>query len=42
VIRVCPAPLYIGYEDVWNVVDTIREILEKKEYEEYDAPESVT
>jgi kynureninase len=26
VIRVCPAPLYIGYEDVWHVVEILREI----------------
>ena len=26
VIRVCPAPLYMGYEDVWNVVDILRAI----------------
>ena len=26
VIRVCPAPLYVGYEDVWDVVEILREI----------------
>ena len=24
VIRICPAPLYIGYEDVWDVVEILR------------------
>jgi kynureninase len=42
VIRVCPAPLYIGYEDVWNVVDTIRDILVENEYDEYEPPGSVS
>ncbi|PSP21569.1 kynureninase [Halobacteriales archaeon QH_10_65_19] len=36
VIRVCPAPLYIGYEDIWEVVDTVREIIDENQYEAYD------
>ncbi|PSP26986.1 kynureninase [Halobacteriales archaeon QH_2_65_14] len=36
VIRVCPAPLYTGYEDVWDVVEIIRKIIDEAGYEEYD------
>lgn len=42
VIRVCPAPLYIGYEDVWAVVDAIREIIDKTEYAAYGSGGEVT
>lgn len=43
VVRICPAPLYIGYEDVWEVVDVMHEILDERLYEEYDTQgESVT
>jgi kynureninase len=28
VVRVCPAPLYTGFEDVWRVVDEIRSVLD--------------
>ena len=43
VVRICPAPLYIGYEDVWEVIDVMHEILDERLYEEYDTQgESVT
>jgi kynureninase len=42
VIRVCPAPLYTGFEDVWGVVDTIHDIVDEGRYEEYDADGEVT
>ena len=42
VIRVCPAPLYLGFEEVWLVVDEIRRVLETNAYESYEAPSDVT
>jgi kynureninase len=42
VIRVCPAPLYTGYEDVWDVVDTIHDIVDERVYEEYEVDGGVT
>ncbi len=36
VIRVCPAPLYVGFHDVWRVRDHLREIVETREYESFD------
>lgn len=42
VIRVAPAPLYVGYEDVYAVVATIEEIIETGAYERYEAESDVT
>jgi len=42
VIRVCPAPLYVGYEDVWEVVETIHTIIEENRYENYSVGGGVT
>lgn len=42
VIRVCPAPLYLGFESVWLVVDEIRRVLETNAFESYEAPSGVT
>jgi kynureninase len=39
VIRVCPAPLYFSFEDVYRVVETVREVIESGAYEE-DEPTS--
>lgn len=36
VVRVCPAPLYTGFEDVWDVVEAFRGVLDARAYEEYD------
>jgi kynureninase len=36
VVRVCPAPLYVGFEDVFEVVETCREVVAEGEYERYD------
>ena len=36
VVRVCPAPLYTRYEDVWHVVETIRAVVEADAHREYD------
>ena len=43
VVRVCPAPLYVGFEDVFEFVQLLVDILEEKQYEQYDAePSGVT
>jgi len=36
VVRVCPSPLYVGFEDVWNAVDHLREIVVDREYERFE------
>jgi kynureninase len=36
VVRVCPSPLYVGFEDVWNAVDHLREIVADREYERFE------
>ncbi|WP_423744984.1 kynureninase (plasmid) [Haladaptatus sp. SPP-AMP-3] len=36
VVRVCPAPLYVGFHDVWRVGEHLREIVETREYESFD------
>ncbi|WP_134671157.1 kynureninase [Halorussus marinus] len=36
VVRVCPSPLYVGYEDVWEVVEAFRAVLDGDEYESFD------
>ncbi len=35
IIRLCPAALYISFEDVYNVVEIISSIMETKEYEKF-------
>jgi kynureninase len=42
VIRVCPAPLYTGYADVWDVVEELREIAESRAYERFEEESEVT
>jgi kynureninase len=43
VVRVCPAPLYTGFEDVRTVVEILREIIAESAYEAYEPEgESVT
>jgi kynureninase len=41
-VRICPAPLYIGYTDVWDVVEELREIAQSQVYERFEAEGSVT
>ncbi|WP_458210812.1 kynureninase [Haladaptatus sp. NG-SE-30] len=36
VVRVCPSPLYVGFEDVWKAVEHLREILDEREFEQFD------
>jgi kynureninase len=43
VVRVCPAPLYVGFEDVYDVVETCRAVVAEDAYGAYDAdPGTVT
>lgn len=42
VIRVCPAPLYVRFEDVWEVVQQLERIIDGGVYESYDLPAGVT
>ncbi|WP_458188288.1 kynureninase [Haladaptatus sp. NG-WS-4] len=37
VVRVCPSPLYVGFEDVWDAVEHLREIIDEREYEQFEA-----
>ncbi|RFB18062.1 kynureninase [Bacillus sp. HNG] len=34
-IRLAPVPLYNSFEDVWNVVQMLKTIMEEKQYEKY-------
>ncbi|SFG45637.1 Kynureninase [Halopelagius inordinatus] len=36
VVRVCPSPYYVGFEDVFRVVERFEEVLETEAYERYD------
>ncbi|SIR06301.1 Kynureninase [Haladaptatus litoreus] len=36
VVRVCPAPLYVGFHDVWQVGEHLREVVTTNEYESFD------
>jgi kynureninase len=36
VVRICPAPLYVGFEDVWTVVDHLRRVIRSEAYEAFD------
>jgi kynureninase len=37
VVRICPSPLYTGYEDVWEVVEQLRQVVENEEHEQFAA-----
>ena len=39
IVRVCPSPLYVGFEDVWNAVDRLRTILDEREFEQLERRE---
>jgi kynureninase len=36
VVRICPAPLYTSYEDVWEVIEQLRQVVENREYEQFE------
>jgi kynureninase len=36
VVRVCPSPYYVGFEDVWCVVEILRAILAERTYEAFE------
>jgi kynureninase len=36
VVRVCPAPLYVGYREVRAFVDLLAEVIDERVYEQYD------
>jgi kynureninase len=42
VVRVCPAPLYVGFEDVYDAVGHLREVVADGVYEQYDRPDDVS
>jgi kynureninase len=43
VIRVCPSPLYVGFEEVWEFSQLTADIIEDDIYQSYDAdPSGVT
>ncbi|MFC4356566.1 kynureninase [Halobium salinum] len=43
VVRIAPAPLYVSFADVWDVVETLRAILDEGAHEAFDeAGEGVT
>jgi kynureninase len=35
VVRICPSPLYTSYEDVWDVVEQLKQVVENREYEAF-------
>jgi kynureninase len=37
VIRLAPIALYNSFEDVWNVVNILKNIMDTKEYEKYSS-----
>jgi kynureninase len=38
VVRVCPSPYYGSFEEVWRVVEKLREVLDSGAHEAYDPP----
>ncbi len=43
VVRVCPSPLYIGFEEVWEFVQLVVDIFENELYKSYESePSGVT
>lgn len=36
VVRLCPSPYYVGFEDVYDAVEVLREVLDEAAYEAYD------
>ena len=42
VIRICPAPLYVGYADVFDVADHLRGVIDEGAHREFGASEGVS
>lgn len=42
VIRICPAPLYVGYADVFDVADHLRAVIDEGANEEFEASEGLS
>jgi kynureninase len=42
VVRVCPAPLYTGFADVWQVIEEMRSVLDAEAHHEYEPSGGVT
>jgi len=36
-IRLSPIPLYTTYQEVWEVIQHLKAVIDNKEYEKYDA-----
>jgi kynureninase len=36
VVRVCPSPLYTSFEDVWEVVEQLKQVVDDREYEAFE------
>ncbi|WP_373189132.1 kynureninase [Halolamina sp.] len=42
VVRICPAPLYTGYEDVYEVAHELKDIIDEEAHEQFSASEGVS
>ncbi|MFB6220352.1 MAG: kynureninase [Halolamina sp.] len=42
VVRICPAPLYIGFEDVYDVAETLKTVIDEGAHEAFTASEGVS
>jgi kynureninase len=42
VIRICPAPLYVGFEDVYEVAETLKRIVDEGAHERFEVGGGVT
>jgi len=42
VIRICPAPLYVGYADVYDVAEQLRAVIDEGAHEAFTASEGVS
>ena len=42
VVRICPAPLYTGFADVYDVAETLREVVDEGAHERFEATEGVS
>lgn len=40
VIRICPSPLFTGFEDVWHVVQTLQDVVEAEAFTSYESASS--